>query len=1773
MNRPGISWAFLLFLILSPAARLLAQTGTANGTYDFSALGAAESGGPGLKTQQDKFLVSTIFAQFNSRMYANNATAGASQSVVLKANNSVIKTFTLKDMSFQNAGATNYSLSVFTITMKDFGGNTIATHSLASNASLNTSTTGAVNMSSFPFSVAWPVSGYNNVNSVEITFQYFQTNVRPNNMDWVNWTLANLSNTTPSGVSVGSISGSPFCAGATVSVPYTATGINAGNTYTAQLSDASGSFASPTSIGTAAGNASSGTISAVIPTGTTSGTGYRIRIVANDPSVTSSDNGSNLTINPKPSAAITAFTNISCFGGNNGSLTVTASGGTAGYTYSWSPSGGTGSTASNLSAGSYTVTVSDTKGCQATASQTLTQPASALSASAAVTNVSCFGGSNASIDITVTGGTSPYTYNWGSGVTSEDRSGLVAGTYGVTVTDNKGCSFTLFPINVTQPSAAVSGSTVVTNVACFGGNTGAINLTPTGGNGGYTFLWNNGATTEDRTFLTAGTYSVTITDSKGCTGAVNNITVSQPTSGVSGTTVVTNVACFGGNTGAINLTPTGGTAGYTFMWNGGATTEDRTGLTAGNYSVTITDANGCQGTVGTITVSQPTAPVSGTTVVTNIACFGGNTGAINLTPTGGTPGYTYLWNNGSTTTEDRTGLTAGTYSVTITDNNGCTGTVSNISVSQPAAPVSGVSVVTNVACFGGNTGAINLTPIGGTGPYTFLWNSGATTEDRTSLTAGSYSVTITDNNGCTGTVSNIAVSQPTAPVSGTTVVTNVACFGGNTGAINLTPAGGTGPYTFLWNNGATTEDRTGLSTGNYSVTITDNNGCQSTVSNISVGQPSDPLSASTVVTNIACFGGNTGAINLTPSGGTSPYTFLWNNGTTTTEDRTGLSAGTYSVTITDNNGCQATINNISVSQPAAALSGSTVVTNNACFGGSTGAINLTPAGGTSPYTFLWNNGSTSEDRNGLAAGTYSVTIADANGCQATISNISVGQPSAAVSGSTILTNPTCNGAIDGTIDLTPAGGVPGYTYNWSDGPTTQDRTGLGAGTYSVTITDANSCQATISNITLTDPALPTVNAVASQVVCADQTTSAITFGGTAASYTWANNNNSIGLPASGSGDIGSFSATNGGSTAIVATITVTPMNGACSGAATSFTITVNPAPSATIAYTATPYFTGSGTAAVTQSGTTGGTYSSTTGIALDPATGTIDLAASTPGTYTVTYTVAAAGGCDLYTTTTTVNLVNPFSATIVYNGSPYCDATGIASVTRTGTTGGTYSASPAGLSINATTGDINLAASAPGTYTVRYGTTPTDFTTTQVAIRPSVFVNAQPNPVVCNGSTVGPILFTGAPGLTFSWTAGNPNTGIPASGTGNIAAFTATNNGNTATQSYVYVEANGGTGCSPHNMIFRITVNPTPVIGAVADQTLCAGTPTNAVNFTSTVAGTTISWTNSNSSIGLQASGTGNIPSFNATNNTGVLQTATISTSAIADGCSSSPTSFTIAVSPSAGSISYPQSTYCQYAWAYVRRTGSTGGSYSASPAGLALNSSDGSINLGASTPGTYTVTYTVGASGGCSGTASTTLTINPQSFVDNLPNQLYCNGVATAPIAFTGNATSYTWTNNNTSIGLAASGSGTALPSFTTVNAGPGVQYANVRVTPQGNGSSNCPGRGFTFRIAVNYCGPIAQSGGTGGNDGTLRTALSQDFEVGPNPARSNVVLRYSGAEQGPFTVQLLSQYGQPIGRVFSFTGTTYTLDLSDVTPGAYSLQVTHVKSGVVFNKQVIKL
>ncbi|MCD6069421.1 MAG: hypothetical protein K0S33_4247, partial [Bacteroidetes bacterium] len=370
------------------------------------------------------------------------------------------------------------------------------------------------------------------------------------------------------------------------------------------------------------------------------------------------------------------------------------------------------------------------------------------------------------------------------------------------------------------------------------------------------------------------TISITSTD---CDEAIYDfaVTGTEPIPIVISSTGHTNVTCPGGSNGAASVTASGGTGAFSYNWTPGNPSGDGTnsvtGLTAQPYLVILTDANGCVDSY-TVGITEP-MPFGPSILITDVNCFGGSTGAINVTPFGATAPYTYTWLPSGSTTEDLTGLTAGTYSLEIRDANSCPKTYT-VSVAQPATPVSGTTTVTNISCFGGSNGTIDLTPTGGTPGYTYNWGSGVTTQDRSGIAAGTYTVITTDSKGCTATVT-ATVTQPTAPVSGTTVVTNVSCFGGSNGAINLTPSGGTGTHTYNWlPSGPTTEDRTGLVAGTYSVQITDANTCTATIT-VSVTQPAAPVSGTTVVTNVSCFGGSNGAINLTPSGGTGTHTYNW----------------------------------------------------------------------------------------------------------------------------------------------------------------------------------------------------------------------------------------------------------------------------------------------------------------------------------------------------------------------------------------------------------------------------------------------------------------------------------------------------------------------------------------------------------------------------------------------------------------------------------------------------------------------------------------------------------------------------------------------------------------------------------------------------------------------------------------------------------------------------------------------------------------------------------
>jgi hypothetical protein len=797
---------------------------------------------------------------------------------------------------------------------------------------------------------------------------------------------------------------------------------------------------------------------------------------------------------PSAFAFSSVVTNVSCNGGSNGAIDLTLTGGVPGYSYSWSPGGYTSADIQQLTAGTYTVSILDSRACTASYSVTVTQPA-ALTLSFTKTDVVCNGASTGRIDLSVGGGSAPYSYLWSNGSTVQDPSALPAGTYSVTVTDSKGCTATT-SVTILQPQNPLTVVANVTSVTCNGGTNGSILLTVSGGTPGYSYLWSDGATTQNRTGLTAGNYSVTVRDSRGCTFSVSSA-VNQPPALVVNV-AVTNVSCPGGSNGSVSLTASGGTAPYSYQWTPPyVNLPVRTNLTAGTYSCIVTDAVGCS-ISRTAVVTEP-RNFNLVFAVTMVSCYGGANGAIDATMSGGTPPYVYSWSNGSTDA-DQDSLPAGTYQLTVTDSNGCSfgaGTV----ILQPTAPLSVTTGVTDVLCNGAATGIITASVTGGTPGYRYSWSSGQTTQSVSGITAGIYTLTVTDNNFCVVQRTD-TVEQPASPLAVSSVVQPVSCNGLSDGSVDLTVSGGTAPYSYRWTGIVSSqEDLAGLAAGTYGYTVTDANGCSAS-GTVVVLQPSR-LVLSANVSPVRCFGELTGSIDLSVSGGNGPYDYLWSIGNST-QDLVNIPTGTYSVLVSDASGCTASAT-YSVIQPASPLGVSAVVSNAGCFGTATGSVDVTVNGGSSPYSYLWNTGATSQDLLGIVAGTYSSTVTDAFGCSASVSATILQQDPLQLSFS--VTNVSCFGQSDGSVNLNVAATYPPFSFAWSNGNTQQDLNGLAAGTYTVTVTDATGCTSTGSAV-VAQPAALQLSASVVDAACNGGSTGSVNLsvtGGTSPfTYLWSN---------------------------------------------------------------------------------------------------------------------------------------------------------------------------------------------------------------------------------------------------------------------------------------------------------------------------------------------------------------------------------------------------------------------------------------------------------------------------------------------------------------------------------------------------------------------------------------------------------------------------------------------------------------------------------------------
>ncbi|OFY85201.1 MAG: hypothetical protein A3F72_05330 [Bacteroidetes bacterium RIFCSPLOWO2_12_FULL_35_15] len=798
--------------------------------------------------------------------------------------------------------------------------------------------------------------------------------------------------------------------------------------------------------------------------------------------------------------------NMTCSGTLDGSINLTVSGGTAPYSYAWTGPGtfySISQNPANLGPGTYNVTVTDANGCTATTSITLTQPgglgANALSPTVVGGyNITCNGAMNGAINLTITGGAAPYSYSWtgpsGYVSTSQNLTGLDAGTYNVIVTDANSCTATTGAA-LTQPIdlGAIAISPTVAggyNITCNGTTNGSINLSVSGGTSAYTYAWTGPggftSTFQNLTALAAGTYNVIVTDANGCT-ATTSITLTQPSSLTSGASVSSNyngqqISCFNANNGAATVAPLGGTPPYSYSWSTSPiqNTATANNLGASTYTVTVTDMNGCL-TTATVTLTQPTQISASATVISNyngqnISCNGANDGIANVIVSGGTAPFSYTWSTVPVQTNDTVfSLGASTYTVSVSDINNCASSAT-VSLSQPPVLTANAAATSmygnyNISCNGLTDGLINLTINGGVGPYDYNWTNGATIEDLINIGAGTYSVVVTDQNGCTANAT-ATLSQPDVLNTQVNSTSNyngygISCFGLSNGSIDIGISGGSPIYQYTWSNGANTQDLLNLSSGSYTLYVTDANNCKDTLL-VGLTQPNQLTIIVDSTSNyngygVSCNQSTNGYINISPGGGVLPYYYLWNNGDIT-EDISNLGAGLYAITLVDANGCLLETDTL-ITEPEPLTSSYTHV-NPGCNGASNGSIDLTVYGGVNPYSYDWNIGAVSEDIANLGVGGYQVIFTDLNGCIDS-ANILLTEPNI-LSSEITKEDVSCFGYNDGSIDLSISGGVKPYSFSWSNGASTQNVDSLSPGMYYVTITDIQGCSR-IDTIEILEP--------------------------------------------------------------------------------------------------------------------------------------------------------------------------------------------------------------------------------------------------------------------------------------------------------------------------------------------------------------------------------------------------------------------------------------------------------------------------------------------------------------------------------------------------------------------------------------------------------------------------------------------------------------------------------------------------------------------------------
>ncbi|MFV5700884.1 PKD domain-containing protein [Flavobacterium sp. XS2P12] len=562
---------------------------------------------------------------------------------------------------------------------------------------------------------------------------------------------------------------------------------------------------------------------------------------------------------------------------------------------------------------------------------------------------------------------------------------------------------------------------------------------------------NNISQTLINTTTSPATVTYTVISTSGtCVGTNFTIVVTVNPS-ISPNSIITNSTCFGINNGSIQTNLTGGIpfstgAPYVVSWMGpnGFTSSatNISNLSAGDYTLSVLDNGGCPFSK-TYKITEPDAIVITTDLEKNITCFGNANGAIAITITGGTLNYKYTWTKDNlpfANTEDLLNLSPGVYAVSVSDSNNCGPVIATFTITEPPILVLNLISQTNVLCFGTATGAIDINVVGGTPiqispsvfDYNYAWTgpNGFTSSNKnlSAIFAGTYDLTVTDNSGCAKKLS-VLVKQSSEIII-KAVTTPIICYGGNDASITLSITGGIAPYKIVWSTLASGLFQDNLSAGNYLITVTDALNC---VNILNVNIPEAPIfTINPVVKQISCFGMNDGSINLNLVGGITPLTLVWSDGSTAGLTRNNLGPGSYTVIIVDSKPCTI-FRTFIIQEPQKLILSANVTHAFDCDDANSGAINLLVAGGSTPFTYAWSNGATSEDLNNIPAGNYLVTVTDSRGCSKTAQYVINRQPPIVI-GVETKTDFNCETKyVKQTFVAQVSGGVPPYQLTWSSG--------------------------------------------------------------------------------------------------------------------------------------------------------------------------------------------------------------------------------------------------------------------------------------------------------------------------------------------------------------------------------------------------------------------------------------------------------------------------------------------------------------------------------------------------------------------------------------------------------------------------------------------------------------------------------------------------------------------------------------------------------------------